>query len=304
MKFHQGDQHRYKTTVDLTVESKIGADTPIIKLHSDSVYLQTVKSVDAATGNATLTVQLLSMAQTVNGQPSPIPAEISKSLEQPDQVVVTPALTLVSTDLTAMQQAQIEQALGTNPILGIEGYDALPLDPVTLGQNWQSSFHVPIGLNANVKAKLKSVDSGANGQVAATDVTLGGDLATLSKSSNAPVKFFGTITGKGNIAYGLDQGVVSDVNVTMDIDATVVPKLARGQTVPKGQPSQAKVTMDMTIAQSLDDSDTTPIPTPDVSAAPAPAPTPAPTAPTPTTSPAPVGGAAPDKNLPPPPPHL
>jgi hypothetical protein len=277
MKYHAGDQHRYKLSMDMTMNmdtgSPVAPPVPPIAVHFDSVMQHTVKSVDPTTGNATVTMQLLSMTQTMNGKAMTYPGA-DKQLqlaERPVDVVMSPAGKVVNFALPDAVQKQVTAALGNNFLSSLQGVTILPDKPVAVGKVWHCPLNLAaIGLNISMDMTLKSVDATKDGNVANVGLDMDTDLSSLAAALKLPATLDGSLIGDGTQSYNIDHGTLNASNLNMDANVSVKPITAAGLTPPPGMPQQMKVKWHMTMGMNLDDSDTTPVPPVPAAAASAP----------------------------------
>jgi len=265
MKYHAGDQHRYKMTMDMIINMDTGGGTgtqiPAMNSHTETIMLQTVKSVDASTGDATLTTQILKMTETMNGKPMTMPGgdQLTQQMEQPSDSVMAPDGKIISMKLPDAEQKQISPMLGNNFMSGMQGVNFLPDAPVAIGHVWRCPMSFPqLGMDFNMDCKLKSVDATKDGNVANVGVNIDGDLGDIAKAMKLPVNMKGTVIGNGTQKFNIDQGLLDGSAMSMEVNMSMVGSGA-GQSAPAGMPPM-KMKMHMTMGYGLDDGDTTPVP--------------------------------------------
>lgn len=240
-KFTPGEVIRDKTTTDtnMTMPNVPGLPATAAmsyKTHMEMVNRQTVKSVRASDGAATLVVTTESLTSTMNGKPLHT-AALTSVKQGVDTLVITPAGKLLS----------FKAGKGTSPVV-ITGFDmskmegntpaALPDGPIKVGDTWDTVADLSgfmagsgmAGMQMTVHSALTALDTSGGETVATISDTYKMPMDMKSPASS-PAAFTMTGDETGTDVWKFDVGagniISSDMTMTTHSTSTF-PKSAGG----------------------------------------------------------------------------
>lgn len=266
-KFTPGQVLRYRMTTDTdgTIQMGTGGMSIPLKDHMVIVMRQTVKSVRATDGAATLESGIDSVTGTANGQPLP-PAATAQLEKRTTTLVLSPIGKVLS-----MQMPAGTPMAGMGNITQSGTESALPAGPVHVGDTWSGDAALSSIGNVAMTSTLTGLDTG--GTIAAIAQTTHAHVHMTPPGLPVSLTAQGTITGTGQMHFDTVAGAVQDQTSAMTMDMTMAAHSpAAGTTAPALPPQLAHMTMHMHTTMHMTRLPDTPI---------APAPPPAPAAPAP-----------------------
>ena len=225
LKFTPGQTLYYSMVSDSNgtlLTGQTGAGMPI-QVHMQMLMHQTVKSVQASDGAATLDVGIDTMSMGMNGQAMPMPPEKLAQMKTIGTMVILPTGKSVSFTPSAGLSAS-----GPVPGMDLTHMNAMgslgqfPDGPVKSGDTWKSAIAMGmLGTQVAAGFTLLSLDTADGKTVAVIKQTTSGtfDTSTSAAGAAAAMPMKGNVTGTGTMRFDVDAGAIigqtSRANVTM-----------------------------------------------------------------------------------------
>ncbi len=247
LKFTPGQTLYYSLTTDTDgtlLTGQGGAGMPL-HIHMQMLMHQTVKSVQASDGAATLDVGLDAMQMGMNGQTMPTPPEKLAQMKTIGTMVILPTGKTVSfTPSEGMSAAGPMPGMDMTHMNPMGSLGQFPDGPVKAGDTWKSAVAMGMmGTNIAAGFTLLSLDTTGGKTVAIIKQTTSGAFDTSATAAGAapagpPMK--GNVTGTGTMRFDVDAGAIigqtGRANITMNM-------------TPPG--ANAPVNMDMKVTSTL-----------------------------------------------------
>jgi len=231
LKFTPGQTLYYSMVSDTNgtvLMGQSGAEMPV-QVHTKMLMHQTVKSVRASDGAATVDVGIDAMSLGMNGQPFPMRgAKLSQMKTLGTLLILPTGKTLSFTPSAAMGAAAPPMpGMDMSHMSPMSGLGQFPEAPVKSGDTWKSAIAMGM-MGAQVAAgfTLSGVDTTGGKTVAIITQTTSGtfDTSAAADGAAAPaapmgMEMTGTVSGTGTLRFDVDAGTVvgqtSRANVTM-----------------------------------------------------------------------------------------
>lgn len=248
LKFTPGQTLYYSMVTDTDgtlLMGQGGAGMPL-HIHMQMLMHQTVKSVQASDGAATLDVGMDTMSMGMNGQTMPMPPDKLAQMKTIGTMVILPTGKTVSfTPSEGLSAAGPAPGMDLTHMNAMGSLGQFPDGPVKAGDTWKSAVAMGM-MGAQVAAgfTLLSLDTADGKTIAVVKQTTSGAFDTSAAVAGAaapaglPMK--GNVNGTGVLRFDVDAGAVvgqtSHANVTMTM-------------TPPGAP--APVNMEMKVSSTL-----------------------------------------------------
>ena len=233
LKFTPGQTLYYTLVMDTSgnvMTGQSGAGMPI-QIHMQMLMHQTVKSVQASDGAATLDVGLDTMSMGMNGQAMPLPADRMAQMKTIGTMVILPTGKTVSfTPSEGMSAAGPMPGMDLTHMNPMSSLGQFPDTPVKAGDTWKSAVAMGMmGTQIAAGFTLLSLDTADGKTVATVKQTTSGAFDTSTASATAPagMPMKGNVTGTGTMRFDVDAGAIigqtSHANVTMTMTPPGAP---------------------------------------------------------------------------------
>lgn len=237
-KFAVGQVHRYEYDMDMNTlmqTGQTGAGIPIdMAMHM--IMRQTVKSVQAADGAATVETQIESAHMLHSGQEMPLPEDMQAKMKQPFTLVMLPTGKMLSMTMPGMAAPGMDFSKSM-----FSGTALLPDGPVKVGDNWKGLVDA-LGAQTLFTATLTGVDQKNGAALATIQQTQTGTFD--QPMTEGGMTLHGQVIGKTTQIFDTTAGAIQSATGTDDTDMTMTfPKAAAGGTAPSGMPSAMKMQM-------------------------------------------------------------
>ena len=244
-KFTPGQTLRYRVTMDAAGKVTMASGTGMpIKQHLVMTLHQTVKSVRASDGAATLATQVDTLTLNVNGRDIQLPAQAQDKFKQVITTTMTPAGKIV--DFKAPTGAAPIPGMNFNP-MDFQNLRALPDGTVDKGATWNSKYAAPMGL-LTASAKYTLDDLSGDNSTATIGQKLWAEIKSPKPKAGTPAggKVAGLITGTGKEEFDVDAGAVNSQTNALTLKMTITPPTSARPGTP------ASVKADFTINTDLE----------------------------------------------------
>lgn len=260
-KFTPGQTRRYKMamTMNMTMlTGQSGAGVPM-NMTMTMTTKQTVKSVRASDGAATVVAQVEDIETNAGGKEVALPAAQQAQMKKPFTTVMLPTGKVLSFQMPGFTNIPTTGMPGMDLSKGLMSSSvAFPDAPVKVGNSWPGTIGSGImaGMQMLMMSTLTGVETKGGAQLATVNQKITGKInMTLSKPMPMAFKMAGTVTGSGTQVFDTSAGAIVSQNMVNNTDMTMTFHPAAGQTAPPGMPKTMKMTMqqktDLTL---LDDS--------------------------------------------------
>ena len=227
LKFTPGQTLYYTLVMDTNgtlLTGQSGAGVPI-QIHMQMLMHQTVKSVQASDGAATLDVGLDTMQMAMNGQTLPTSADKMAQMKTIGTMVILPTGKTVSfTPSEGMSAAGPMPGMDMTHMNPMSSLGEFPNTPVKVGDAWKSAVAMGMmGTQVAAGFTLLSLDTTGGKTVAVIRQTTKSTFDTSTPAAGAaaptglPMK--GNVTGTGTMRFDVNAGAIlgqtSRANVTM-----------------------------------------------------------------------------------------
>ena len=224
-KYTPGQTIHYKLTVDVngTITDPNGTGIPM-KQHVDVTLHQTVQSVRASDGAATLATQIDSLAFTMNGRNIPLPPQAQQQFKQPYTSVMTPTGKIVS-----FQSPTGATLPGTGfGMSDIQNLRALPDQAVGVNDDWLSTYaSAALGLTARTRYTLTKISD--DGGTATIGQKIYGEFKpptaapTAATTPMPKMNMSGLLTGTGTETFDITAGQIAGQINDLSMKMTMTP---------------------------------------------------------------------------------
>jgi len=253
-KFHKGDRYRYKMSMDNIGNVTAGTMTVPMKQHMEIGMTQTVTDIDAATGNATIQVQLTSFDMQMNGKAQPLPPAVLEPLKKASQIVMSPSGKVVTADVPAAGAAMG----GQSPWASMQSTPVLPEQAVKPGDSWEQVQQIPgMGMSVRIPMVYTGVIGRGGHTLARINQSMNIDMKGDQAGGTAmPVAQIGTMKGTGSQLFDIDLGLPVSQEMTMHMDTTMaIPNAPRpgapGNGAAGAPPTRGHAVMDVHMVMRL-----------------------------------------------------
>lgn len=259
-KFTPGQVHRYKLSASAvsTMSGLPEADTPTTTT-VQIVVKQTVNSVRASDGAATITTSIESMRLTADGKNRPIPAAHLAALKRATIEVMLPTGKVLSVKKPGTP-ATINPGTNSSTSLGSMISAAFPDGPLKAGDTWKDTVPVPEskGSTLTLHSTLASLTGDGDAARANINQKISGPmLIDPSQGATPDLKVAATVNETITIVFNTAQGLVQSLTSDTSVDMTFNTK--PGQAPPSKKPAGIKMRLHRKTTMEL---------LPDVAAAP------------------------------------
>ena len=235
LKFTPGQTLYYSLVSDTNgtvMMGQSGTEMPI-NVHTKMLMHQTVKSVRASDGAATMDVGIDAMSLGMNGKPMPMPGQKLNQMKTLGTVLMLPTGKTLSftpsADLGAAAPAM--PGMDMSHMSPMSGLGQFPEAPVKSGDTWKSAVAMGM-MGAQVAAgfTLTGVDMTGGKTIAIITQTTSGTFDTSAAGAAAPatpmpagMTMTGTVSGTGTLRFDVDAGAVVGQTSRADITMTMTP---------------------------------------------------------------------------------
>ena len=240
LKFTPGQTLYYSMVSDTNGTVLMGqsaAGMPI-QVHTKMLMHQTVKSVRASDGAATMDVGIDSMSLGMNGRAFPMPADKLSQMKTLGTMLILPTgKTLSFTPSAALGAvAPPMPGMDMSHMSPMSSLGQFPDAPVKSGDTWKSAVAMGM-MGAQVAAEftLTGVDTTGGKTVAIITQTTSGTFdtsATAADGAAAPMPggmaMTGTVSGTGTLRFDVDAGTIVGQTSRASITMTMTPPGANG----------------------------------------------------------------------------
>ena len=237
LKFTPGQTLYYSMVSDTNgtvLMGQSGAGMPI-QVHTKMLMHQTVKSVRASDGAATVDVGIDSMSLGMNGQPLPMQgAKLSQMKTLGTMLILPTGKTLSFTPSADMSAAAPPMpGMDMSHMSAMSGLGQFPEAPVKSGDTWKSAIAMGMmGAQVATGFTLSGVDTTGGKTVATITQTTSGtfDTSAAADGAAAPatpmpggMAMTGTVSGTGTLRFDVDAGAVVGQTSRASITMTMTP---------------------------------------------------------------------------------
>ena len=227
LKFTPGQTLYYSMVTDTNgtvLTGQSGAGMPI-QIHMQMLMHQTVKSVRASDGAATLDVGIDTMSMGMNGQAMP-PEKLAPMKAIGTMVILPTGKTVSFTPSAGLSTAGPMPGMDLTHMNSMGSLGRFPDAPVKAGDTWKSAVAMGMmGTNVAAEFTLLSLDTADGKTIAIIRQTTNGTFDTTAPAAGtaapmpAGMAMNGNVSGTGTLRFDVDAGAVvgqaSRVNVTM-----------------------------------------------------------------------------------------
>jgi len=236
LKFTPGQTLYYSMVSDTNgtvLMGQSGAEMPV-RVHTKMLMHQTVKTVRASDGAATVDVGFDALNLGVNGSPVPMPAEKLSQMKTIGTLLILPTGKTLSFTPSADMGAAAPAMPGMDMshMSPMSGLGQFPEAPVKSGDTWKSAIAMGM-LGAQVAAgfTLSGVDTTGGKTVAIITQTTSGTFDTSAAAAAdgaaapapAGTAMTGTVSGTGTLRFDVDAGTVVGQTSRANITMTMTP---------------------------------------------------------------------------------
>lgn len=229
LKFTPGQTLYYSMVTDTNgtvLTGQSGAGMPI-QIHMQMLMHQTVKSVRASDGAATLDVGIDTISMGMNGQTMPMPPEKLAPMKTIGTMVILPTGKTVSfTPSAGLSAAGPMPGMDLTHMNAMGRLGQFPDAPVKAGDTWKSAVAMGMmGTSVAAGFMLLSLDTVEGKTIAIIKQTTNGTFDTTAPAAGtatpmpAGMAMNGNVDGTGTLRFDVDAGAVvgqtSRANVTM-----------------------------------------------------------------------------------------
>lgn len=241
LKFTPGQTLYYSMVSDTNgtvVMGQLGTEMPI-QVHTKMLMHQTVKSVRAADGAATMDVGIDSMSLGMNGRAFPMPADKLSQMKTLGTMLILPT----GKTLSFIPSAALGAAAPPMPGMDMSHMSPMsslgqfPDAPVKSGDTWKSAVAMGM-MGAQVAAgfTLSGVETTGGKTVAIITQTTGGTFDTSAAAADgaaapaapAGMAMTGTVSGTGTLRFDVDAGTIVGQTSRASVTMTMTPPGANG----------------------------------------------------------------------------
>ena len=248
LKFTPGQTLYYSMVTDTNgtlLTGQSGAGMPI-QIHMQMLMHQTVKSVQASDGAATLDVGIDTMNMGMNGQSMPLPPDKMAQMKTIGTMVILPTGKTVSfTPSEGLSAAGPMPGMDMTHMNPMGSLGQFPDTPVKAGDTWKSAVAMGMmGTQVAAGFTLLSLDTADGKTVAVVKQTTNGtfDTSTAAAGAAAPtgLPMKGNVTGTGTMRFDVDAGAIIGQTGRANVTMTMTPPGAN-----------APVNMEMKVTSTL-----------------------------------------------------
>jgi hypothetical protein len=260
MKFTPGVVVRYKMISDMdmtmTMSGKGSAPGAIPPMHEhmESDIDQTVQSVDAADGSATILEHITHMTGTMNGQPIPGMDALTNAYKGGLTIKMGPDGRMLSIQVPPSAAGSMPAGMDLSKLGGLS-VTTLPPGPVRVGDTWKGDADLSAvlaqmpgapGLKMTVLSSLMGLDSGAR-TVASIGQTYSGAIDTSTPAGDAgDLHMVGKLDGISTMKFDVAGGTIDSQDGTMTMGMTMTPPAPKASPASTTPPQVMKMRMRMT----------------------------------------------------------
>lgn len=241
LKFTPGQTLYYSMVSDTNgtvLMGQSGAGMPV-QVHTKMLMHQTVKSVRAADGAATMDVGIDSMSLGMNGKAFPMPTDKLSQMKTLGTMLILPTgKTLSFTPSAALGAAAPPMpGMDMSHMSPMSSLGQFPDAPVKSGDTWKSAVAMGM-MGAQVAAgfTLSGVETTGGKTVAIITQTTGGTFDTSAAAADgaaapaapAGMAMTGTVSGTGTLRFDVDAGTIVGQTSRASVTMTMTPPGANG----------------------------------------------------------------------------
>ena len=243
-KFAVGQVRRYEydeQTDMLTDTGKAGAGIPI-NITMQKTMRQTVKSIRATDGAATIITQIETVRVLHNGKEVPLSEEQRAKIKQPITQVVLPNGKVFSVQAPISGSAGVPGMGFSKGASGSLGSTvALPEGRTRIGDTWDTTGSFPgLGVDLASKSTLASLDQ-KNGTTLATIETKQTGMTDKAFAGETPMKMQGQITGEVFQVFDMSAGVLQSMKGSCSSDLLMTAEKSADGIAPPELPFATKM---------------------------------------------------------------